>query len=108
MIPRSRGKIKRRGRRTYQHFIAWYARRECSRRGYWLILLATISVKPAENKVAFLSISRDFLCGQSNLGTKSKINAVYAYGQKDGKNKGIGSMEEVVGNIVRGNPFIML
>lgn len=62
------------------------------------------SVKPAENKVAFLSVPRDLYVDNPNLGAKSKINAVYAYGQQDGKNKGIESMKEVVGNIV-GQPI---
>lgn len=58
------------------------------------------SIKPADNKIAFLSIPRDLYVDNPNLGNKSKINAVYAYGQQDGKNKGIESMKEVVGNIV--------
>lgn len=58
------------------------------------------SIKPTENKVAFLSIPRDLYVDNPNLGAKSKINAVYAYGQQDGKNKGIESMKEVVGNVV--------
>ena len=62
--------------------------------------IMVLSIKPAENKAAFLSIPRDLYVDNPNLGAKSKINAVYAYGQQDGKNKGIESMKEVVGNIV--------
>jgi len=58
------------------------------------------SIKPADNKVAFLSIPRDLYVDNPNLGAKSKINAVYALGQQDGKNAGISSMKEVVGKIV--------
>lgn len=58
------------------------------------------SIKPADNKVAFLSIPRDLYVDNPNLGAKSKINAVYAYGQQDGKNSGISSMKEVVSKIV--------
>ena len=58
------------------------------------------SIKPADNKVAFLSIPRDLYVDNPNLGTKSKINAVYAYGQENGKNNGMSSMKEVVGKIV--------
>jgi len=58
------------------------------------------SIKPSANKVSFLSIPRDLYVDNPNVGSKSKINAVYAYGQQDGKNVGISSMKEVVGKIV--------
>jgi LCP family protein required for cell wall assembly len=58
------------------------------------------SIKPSTNKISFLSIPRDLYVDNPNLGNKSKINAVYAYGEQDGKNVGISSMKEVVGKIV--------
>lgn len=62
--------------------------------------IIVLSVKPLENKAAFLSIPRDLYVDNPNSGTKSKINAVYALGQQDGKNAGISGMKEVVGKII--------
>lgn len=62
--------------------------------------IMVLSIKPNDNKASFLSIPRDLYVDNPNLGAKSKINAVYAYGQQDGKNNGISSMKEVVGKIV--------
>ncbi len=62
--------------------------------------IMVLSVKPDQNKAAFLSVPRDLYVDNPNVGHKTKINAVYAYGQQDGKNKGMESMKEVVGNIV--------
>lgn len=58
------------------------------------------SIKPAENKVSMLSIPRDLYVDNPALGNKSKINAVYAYGEQQGKGKGIDNMEKVVSDIV--------
>lgn len=62
--------------------------------------IIVLSVKPLENKAAFLSIPRDLYVDNPNSGSKSKINAVYALGQQDGKNAGISGMKEVVGKII--------
>lgn len=62
--------------------------------------IMVVSIKPETNQVAFLSIPRDLYVDNPNLGAKSKINAVYAYGQQDGKSNGIGGMKEVVGKVV--------
>ena len=62
--------------------------------------IMVLSVKPVENKVAFLSVPRDFYVDNPNVGYKTKINAVYAYGEQDGKKKGIESMKQVIGDIV--------
>lgn len=62
--------------------------------------IMVVSIKPETNQVSFLSIPRDLYVDNPNLGAKSKINAVYSYGQQDGKNNGIGGMKEVVGKVV--------
>lgn len=62
--------------------------------------IMVVSIKPETNQVSFLSIPRDLYVDNPNLGAKSKINAVYSYGQQDGKSNGIGGMKEVVGKVV--------
>lgn len=62
--------------------------------------IMVLSIRPNDNKASFLSIPRDLYVDNPNLGAKSKINAVYAYGQQDGKSNGIQSMKEVVSKIV--------
>ncbi len=57
------------------------------------------SVKPKENKVAMISIPRDFYVDNPALGTKSKINAVYAYGEQKKAGQGLEDMKQVVGNV---------
>lgn len=58
------------------------------------------SVKPKENKVAMISIPRDFYVDNPALGTKSKINAVYAYGEQKASGQGLEDMKSVVGDII--------
>lgn len=60
------------------------------------IMVASINSK--DNKVSLLSIPRDFYVDNPALNAKSKINAVYAYGQQQGQ--GMESMEKVVSDIV--------
>ncbi len=57
------------------------------------------SLKPKDNKIALISIPRDLFTDNPAVGYKTKINAVYAYGEKKGKGQGINYMEQVVGNI---------
>lgn len=54
------------------------------------------SVKPKENKISMISIPRDFYVDNPALGTKSKINAVYAYGEQKEKGQGLENMRKVV------------
>lgn len=58
------------------------------------------SIRPAENKVTLFSVPRDFYAPNPATGGKTKINAVYAYGQQDGRNEGMANMKKVVGEIV--------
>ncbi len=58
------------------------------------------SIKPLENKIAFLSIPRDLYVENPSKGYKTKINAVYAYGEENGKKQGSEDMKKVVSDIV--------
>lgn len=57
------------------------------------------SVKPKENKISMISIPRDFYVDNPALGAKSKINAVYAYAEKNKEGQGIEDMKKVIGDI---------
>lgn len=57
------------------------------------------SIKPAENKVAMISIPRDFYVNSPGTENRVKINAVYAHGMERGKEGGIEDMKRVVEEI---------
>lgn len=57
------------------------------------------SIKPQENKISLVSIPRDLWVVDPGKDTKSKINAVYVYGEEKGAGQGIGDMETLVGEI---------
>lgn len=57
------------------------------------------SLKPQENKISMISIPRDFYVDNPVWGNKTKINAVYAAGEENGKKEGLAQMEKVVGDI---------
>jgi polyisoprenyl-teichoic acid--peptidoglycan teichoic acid transferase len=57
------------------------------------------SIKPAENKLALISIPRDLFVDNPSWGTKTKINAVYAAGEENGKKQGISDMKKVLTDI---------
>lgn len=58
-----------------------------------------VSIKPAENKAAFLSIPRDLHVTVPGTSDKQKINAVHYYGEQKGKGGGLEAMKQVVGEI---------
>ncbi len=58
------------------------------------------SVKPKEKKIALLSLPRDLFVNNPAVGYKTKINAVYAYGEKKGAGQGMKYMKQEVGEIV--------
>jgi LCP family protein required for cell wall assembly len=66
------------------------------------IMVASIS--PADNKIALLSVPRDLYVADPGTDSKSKINAVYAYGEQKRKGGGMEDMKTVVGEIV-GQPI---
>lgn len=57
------------------------------------------SIKPKENKISMISIPRDLYVDNPSLAAKSKINAVYAYGEQKAKGQGLADMRQVVGDI---------
>lgn len=57
------------------------------------------SIKPAENKVAMISIPRDLYVNSPGTENRIKINAVYAHGMERGKEGGIEDMKRVVEEI---------
>jgi LCP family protein required for cell wall assembly len=60
------------------------------------IMIASLNFQ--ENKISFLSVPRDLYVDNPALNAKSKINAVYAYGQQQGK--GIEDMKKVISDVV--------
>lgn len=58
------------------------------------------SLVPAENKVSLFSIPRDLYVQDPGTQSKSKINAVYAYGEEKKAGGGMEDMRAVVGDIV--------
>lgn len=62
------------------------------------------SIVPAENKISLFSIPRDLYVQDPGTESKSKINAVYAYGEQKRKGGGMEDMKTVVGEIV-GQPI---
>lgn len=61
------------------------------------IMVASIS--PKANKISLVSIPRDLWVIDPGKNTKSKINAVYEYGEEKGAGQGIADMEKMVGDI---------
>jgi LCP family protein required for cell wall assembly len=66
------------------------------------IMVASIS--PLDNKISLFSIPRDLYVQDPGTDSKSKINAVYAYGEGKRKGGGMEDMKTVVGDIV-GQPI---
>ncbi|EKE25002.1 MAG: cell envelope-like protein transcriptional attenuator [uncultured bacterium] len=62
------------------------------------------SIEPATNKVSLFSLPRDLYVNNPGTSSKSKINAVYAYGEEKRKGGGMEDMKTVVGEIV-GQPI---
>ena len=57
------------------------------------------SVKPAENKVALVSIPRDLYVTVPGTNSRQKINAVYYYGEQKKKGRGLEDMKTIVSEI---------
>jgi len=58
-----------------------------------------ISIKPKENKISIISVPRDFYVDNPVWGNKTKINAVYAAGEENGKKQGLREMEKVLSDV---------
>ena len=57
------------------------------------------SIIPQENKASLISIPRDLYVDNPGWANKSKINAVYAAGEENGKKQGLSDMEKVAGEV---------
>lgn len=66
------------------------------------IMVASIS--PADNKISLFSIPRDLYVKDPGTDSRSKINAVYAYGEEKRKGGGMEDMKTVISEIV-GQPI---
>lgn len=65
------------------------------------IMVASVKIgaTPAENKASLISIPRDLWVDNPGWGNKTKINAVYAAGEENGKKQGMEDMKKVVSDI---------
>lgn len=61
------------------------------------IMLASYQVQ--ENKLALISIPRDLYVKIPDTQRRVKINAIYAYGEEQGKNEGMKEMEKIVSEV---------
>lgn len=62
--------------------------------------IMVISIKPAENKVAMISVPRDLYVTVPGTQDKQKINAVHLYGEEKGKGQGLELMKQSVGDVL--------
>lgn len=61
--------------------------------------IMVVSVKPAENKAAIISIPRDLYVTVPGTQDKQKINAVHAYGEQKEKGQGLEDMKTVLSEV---------
>lgn len=57
------------------------------------------SIKPLENKVSMISVPRDLYTRNPGWGNQTKINAVYAAGEENGKKQGLADMKTILGEV---------
>jgi LCP family protein required for cell wall assembly len=62
--------------------------------------IIVMSILPKENKVSMISVPRDLYVTVPGTQDKQKINAVHAYGEQDGKGKGLENMKIVLGDVL--------
>ncbi len=63
-----------------------------------------LSIDTKDNKMALMSVPRDLYVDNPAVGYKTKLNAVYAYGEQKGSGQGIKYMEQEVG-VITGLPI---
>ena len=66
--------------------------------------IMVLSIEPKQNVAALMSIPRDLFVDNPATGSKTKLNAVYAYGEQKGAGQGMANMEQVIGSIT-GQPI---
>ncbi len=62
--------------------------------------IIVVSIAPSENKIAMISVPRDLYVTVPGTNDKQKINAVHAYGEENGKEKGLKNMEIILGEVL--------
>lgn len=62
------------------------------------------SIQPKANKIALVSVPRDLWVKIPGTENYSKINGVHAYGEQDGKEKGLSQMEKILEEVL-GQPI---
>lgn len=61
--------------------------------------IMVVSVKSKENTASIISVPRDLFVHNPVWNNKTKINAVYAAGEENGKKQGLKEMEKVLSNV---------
>ena len=61
--------------------------------------IMVVSIKPKENTASIISIPRDLFVDNPVWNNKTKINAVYAAGEENGKKQGLKEMEKALSNV---------
>ena len=61
--------------------------------------IEVLSLQPKENKVSLISVPRDLFVDNPVAGYKTKLNAVYALGEKDGAKQGLANAEKVISDV---------
>lgn len=62
--------------------------------------IIVVSIAPKENKVSMISVPRDLYVTVPDTNDKQKINAVHAYGEENGKKKGLENMKIALGEVL--------
>lgn len=62
--------------------------------------IMVVSIVPKENKVALVSVPRDLWVKNPGTETYSKINAVHAYGEENGKGQGLEQMKKILTEVL--------
>lgn len=62
--------------------------------------IIVVSIVSKENKVAMISVPRDLYVTVPETQDKQKINAVHAYGEENGKGKGLENMKIALGEVL--------
>lgn len=57
------------------------------------------SIEPVENRVSMISVPRDLYVNNPGWGNQTKINAVYAAGEENGKKQGMEDMKKVLSDV---------
>lgn len=61
--------------------------------------IMVLSIKPEQDQASLISIPRDLFVDNPATESKTKLNAVHAYGEKKGAGQGMTYMEQAIGNI---------